>query len=227
MESVQILAQVNEETSAPDSWIILPLSRQKVILGLFGWIFGIIVGGGLFAFVAPIMIPHNYQIGTFAAIVSTLILAVLLYVCLGSLWALISDIRRLSRAAQHVIVITPTDFVKQEGNKIIHVPLEYVKHVTARGKAPVDRSMDAARGDAQIGSVGENISSFFFGRRVAESGRRGSGRKRMRTPTTLAFIDERTDQEVTVVTDTAYGDPFIIAAHLKEYVRSRIQNNVL
>lgn len=227
MESVQILAQVNGEASIPDSWIVLPLLRQKVILGLFGWVFGILIGGGLFAFIAPIMIPHNYQIGAFAAIVSTLILAMLLYVCLGSLWALIGDLQRLRRAAQHVIVITPTDFVKQEGNKIIHVPLEHVKYVTARGKPPVDRSTEAARGDMQVSNVGEGIASFFVGRRVAESGRRGSGRKRMRTPTTLAFVDERTDKEVTVVTDTAYGDPFMIAAHLKEYARSKIQNNVL
>ena len=226
MESVQILAQVNE-TDTPDSWIVLPLSRQKVILGLFGWVFGVIAGGGLFALIAPIMIPHNYQIGTFAAIVSTLILAMLLYVCLGSLWALIGDIRRLSRATQHLIVITPTDFVKQEGNKIIHVPLEHVRYVTARGKAPVDRSAESARQDTRVSGVSEGISSFFVGRRVAESGRRGSGRKRMRTPTSLAFIDERTDKEVTVVTDAAFGDPFIIAAHLKEYARARTQNNVL
>ncbi|MGH2480268.1 MAG: hypothetical protein ACRDHW_11480, partial [Ktedonobacteraceae bacterium] len=80
MESVHILAQANGEASAPDSWIVLPLVRQKVIFGLFGWAFGIITGGGLFALVAPIMIPHNYQLGIFAAIVSTLILAMLLYV---------------------------------------------------------------------------------------------------------------------------------------------------
>jgi hypothetical protein len=41
----------------------------------------------------------------------------------------------------------------------------------------------------------------------------------MRTPTSLAFIDSRDDSEVTVVTDEAYGDPFMIAALLKQYSR--------
>ncbi len=227
MEFVQILAQANTTEDVPDNWIVLPLLRQKVITGLFGWVFGAILGGGLFALIAPIMIPHNYQIGTVGAVVSTVILVIVLYVCLGSLWSLISDIRRLRRASQHLIVITPTDFVKQEGEKIIHVPLEYIKHVTARGVPPVDRSIEAARQDTRIGGMSEGIGSLIVGRRVAESSRRGSGRKRMRTPTTLAFIDERTDTEIIVVTDKAYGDPYLIAAHLKEYARAKLQNTVI
>lgn len=220
MESVQILAQVNTEEGAPQDWIIFPLLRQKVVIGILGWIFGAITGGLLFAFIAPIMIPHNYQLGTPAAIFTTLILAMVLYVCLGSIWAMITDLRRLRQAEKHVIIITPDDFVKQEGEKIIHVPLEYVKYVTARGTPPVDRSIETARQDGRASSSGENISSLIFGRRIAESGKRGLGRRRMRTPTTLAFIDSRTDSEVIVVTDRAYGDPHFIAAHLKAYAAS-------
>lgn len=220
MESVQILAQVNTDEGVPQDWIIFPLLRQKVVVGILGWISGAIMGGVLFAFIAPIMIPHNYQLGTAAAIFSTLILAMVLYVCLGSIWAMITDIRRLRSAEKHMIIITPDDFVKQEGERIVHVPLEYVKYVTARGTPPVDRSAETARQDARASTSGENISSLIFGRRVAESGRRGLGRRRMRTPTTLAFIDSRTDSEVIVVTDRAYGDPHFIAAHLKAYASS-------
>ena len=226
MESVQILAQTNAEEGIPQNWLVFPLLRQKVLVGLLGWIFGVVAGGLLFAFMAPIMIPHNYQIGVGAAIASTVILAIVTYVCLGSLWAMIVDIRRLSRASKCSIIITPEDFVKQEGNKIIHVPLEYVKYVTARGKAPVDRSQTSARQDAQVGSIGEGVNSLLFGRRVAESGRRGLKPKRMRIPTSLAFIDSRTDTEVTVLTDNSYGDPFYIAAHLKQYAAARVQNAV-
>ena len=43
------------------------------------------------------------------------------------------------------------------------------------------------------------------------------GRKRMRTPTTLAFVDSRTDDEVVIATDNSYGDTFQIAAYLKQY----------
>ncbi len=220
MESVQILAQVSTEEGVPASWIVFPLQRQKVIVGILGWIFGALAGGVIFAFMAPIMIPHNYQSGIFSAILSTLILGVVLYVCLGSIWAMITDIQRIRAADQHVIIITPEDFVKQEGTKIIHVPLEYVKYVTARGAPPVDRSVTTASEDARPASVSEGITGLFFGRRVASAGRQGSssGRRRVRTPTTLAFIDSRTDKEVVVVTDKAYGEPFYIAENLKEYV---------
>lgn len=227
MESAQILAKANVGEGVPDSWLVFPLIRQQLILGLFGWAFGAILGGGLFALMAPIMIPHNFQNGAFAAIVSTILLAIVLYVCLGSLWSLIADIRRLSNISQHLIVITPDDFVKQEGEKIVHVPLEHVRHVTARGTPPVDRSIESARQDARLGNAGVGIASFIVGRRVAEAGERGSGRKRMRTPTTLAFIDERSDKEIIVVTDKGYGDPYFIAAHLKEYARAKVRNNVM
>jgi hypothetical protein len=227
MESVQILAQANTEERIPYNWLVFSLIRQKVIVGILGWVFGAVIGGLLFAFMAPIMIPHNYQAGAGPAVFSTIILAVVLYVCLGSIWSMIVDIQRLRHAEKHVIIITPEDFVKQEGEKITHVPLEYVKYVTARGAPPVDRSAAAAREDVHTSSVGENVGSLIFGRRIAESGRKGIlGRKRMRTPTTLAFIDSRTDREVVVLTDRAYGDPHYIAAHLKEYAAARAQNFV-
>jgi hypothetical protein len=223
MESVEILAQINAEEGVPHDWLVFTLLRQKVLIGILGWIVGALMGGVLFAFMAPIMIPHNYQLGVAAAIFSTIILAIVLYVCLGSIWAMVTDILRLLHADEHVIVITPTDFVKQEGKKIIHVPLEYVKYVTARGTPPVDRSLETARQDARTGNVSEGMGSLLFGRRFTEAGRRGLRRKRARTPSTLAFVDSRTDKEVIVTTDKAYGDPFYIAAHLKEYAAARLQ----
>jgi hypothetical protein len=36
----------------------------------------------------------------------------------------------------------------------------------------------------------------------------------------LAFVDSRTDTEVKVTDNTSYGDPFKIAALLKEYATS-------
>jgi hypothetical protein len=216
MESVQILAQAGTEESIPSNWIVFPLQRQKVLVGILGWVFGALAGGLLFAFMAPIMIPHNYQSGVLSAIFSTLVLGIVLYVCLGSIWAMITDILRIREADQHIIIITPEDFVKQEGKKIIHVPLEYVKYVTARGAPPVERN---ANEDSSRAGVGEGITSLFIGRRAASGVRQGSfGRRRMRTPTTLAFIDGRTDKEVVVVTDKAFGDPHDISESLKEYV---------
>jgi hypothetical protein len=216
MESTEILDRVKAEGDAPAGWIILPLLRRKVITGIIGWICGIIIGLGLFAFMASIMIPHNYQNGTASAIFSTIILGVVLYVGLGSLWAMIMDVRRLREADKHLIVITSEDFVKQQGKKIIHVPLRYVRHVTARGGRPPEPIRTTQHSAIrEMPGLGENVASMFFGRRNV-----GQGivrRKRMRTPTTLAFIDARDDSEVIVVTDAAFGDPFMIAALLKEY----------
>ncbi len=53
----------------------------------------------------------------------------------------------------------------------------------------------------------------------------GWRRGRMRTPTSLAFLDTRTDTEVIVTNDSAFGDPFMIAALLKEYA-GKVQNLV-
>jgi len=220
MEPTEILDRVKFDEDAPHGWIILPLVRRKVIIGIIGWIAGTIIGLGLFAFMASIMIPHNYQSGTTSAIVTTILLGVVLYVGLGSIWAIIMDVRRLRQADKHLIVITPEDFVKQEGAKIIHVPLMYVRHVTARGGRPPEPA-PTNRGNSirEIPGLGENLAGMFFGRRnVSSSG--GMRRKRMRTPTTLAFIDSRNDSEVIVVTDAAYGDPFMIAGLLKQYAAS-------
>ena len=215
MEATQILAQLNTQEGAPSDWLVFPLIRQRVLIGILGWIAGTIFGGLLFALMAYIMIPHNYQMGVIAAIISTLFLGMVLFVCLGSLWSAIIDISRLRNAAQHVIILTPDDLVKQEGKKTIHVPLEYVKYVTVRGTPPVDRSLETARQDGQIHSSGTNLSSLIVGRGMAASGKKGFARKRPRTPTTLAFIDSRTEREVIVLTDKAHGDPHLIAAHIK------------
>jgi len=42
----------------------------------------------------------------------------------------------------------------------------------------------------------------------------------MRTPTTLAFVDSRTGEEVVIASDSSYGDTFEIAAFLKQYAAS-------
>ncbi len=219
MEADQILTQAKASPEAPPGWVVLPLSRRNLAIGLVGWGFGILVGLGLFVGTAFVVIPTNYQHGIGPALFSTVLLAMLLFVGIGSIWTLIVDVQRLRQSDKHLIVITPEDFVKQEGNKVIHVPLAHVRYVTARGKAPIDRTSSKESEIRHISGVGENVAGFFFGRGIIPSGA-SMRRKRMRTPTSLAFIDTRTDSEVTVVTDEAYGDPFMIAALLKQYAAS-------
>ena len=219
MESSEILMQARAGSDAPHGWIVLPLLRNKVALGIAGWFFGILLGLGLFALLASIVIPYNYQHGVAPALFSTILLGIVLFIGLGSAWSLLVDARRLRQADKYLIVITPEAFVKQEGDKIIYVPLMYVRHVTARGAPPPDRTLENAHADKQISGVGENVMGFFAGRGFTPSGSRWR-RKRMRTPTSLAFIDSRTDHEVIVTSDGSYGDPFMIAALLKQYAAS-------
>ena len=222
MEADDVLMQAKSSGEPPHGWIILPLVRSQVMTGIGGWILGAILGLGLFIPIALTVIPSNYQHGAAGAVFTSILLGILLFIGLGSLWSIYVDARRLVDANRHIIIITPDDFVKQEGSKVVHVPLMHVRHVTARGVPPPDRTPERSNSIRQVSGAGENISSFFLGRNLART-LSGSGRsrtRRMRTPTTLAFLDSRTDTEVIVATDRAYGDPFTIAALLKQYAAS-------
>ncbi|HEY5003339.1 MAG TPA: hypothetical protein VII61_09315, partial [Ktedonobacteraceae bacterium] len=169
----------------------------------------------------------NYQSGFGAALFTTLLLGIFLFIGLGSLWVLITDIWRLKHADRYTMVLTPDDFVKQEGDKIIHVPCVNIRHVTARGTPPPDRTPPTGSAVEQVSGVGENAASFLLGRRmVGALGSRSGGnsrRKGRRTPTTLACVDTRTDREVIIANDNSFGDTFYIAALLKEYAASAQQ----
>ena len=160
MEAAEILEKARSEP--PPGWIVLPLLRDKAMLGIAGWVVGVIVGCGLFVLMAPIMIPHNYLYGVVPAIFSTLVLGLVLFVGIGSAWQLIVDTRRLLQADQHVIIITPEDFVMQEGKKIIHVPLLFVRHVTARGTPAPDRTAPGTRWLAICPTWVRTFPAFFL-----------------------------------------------------------------
>jgi hypothetical protein len=219
METAEILEKARAGGEPPQGWIVLPLLRNKVAIGIVGWVFGVIVGFGLFALMAPIVIPHNYQNGIIAAIFTTIILGMVLFIGAGSIWQIIIDTRRLLQADKHVIIITPEDFVMQEGERLIHVPLIYVRHVTARGTPPPDRTVPREGVVSDMPRASENLSGFLFGRGLMPSGRR-QRRKSKRGPTMLAFVDSRSDSQVKVANNASYGDPFAIAATLKEYAAS-------
>jgi hypothetical protein len=146
-------------------------------------------------------------------------LGILLFISVGSLWMLIMDVQRLLRPDKHLIVLTNSDFVKCEGAKIIHVPLLDIRHVTPRGRAPVDRTIPDGSAVRAVPGMGESMFGLVFGRGTTEEGQRHR-RKRMRTPTSLAFMDDRTQTEVTVVNDDVYGDPFTLATIIEQYIVS-------
>src|ERR1700682_6025439 len=101
MQAEEILAKARTEDELPQGWIVFPLLRNKVMLGIAGWVFGIFIGLFLLALVAPIVIPGNYQRGVASALLTTILLGVFLFIGLGSLWALIIDVLRLVHADRH------------------------------------------------------------------------------------------------------------------------------
>jgi hypothetical protein len=221
MDTEDIIARARAGKELPENWVVFPLLRHKIMMAILGWIGGMLMGGGLLALVTPIVIPANYERGLTAAIVTTLILCMIAFIFVGSLVLLVFDIRRLGDIDKHIIVITDEDFVKQEGAKVIQVPLWHVRYVTTRGRAPIEHNLSADtttdRDTAlrQMPSMRENMLGMFLAR--GSTGPAKTPRKRLRTPTSLAFIDARTEKEITVVNDSAYGDPFLIAAVLKEH----------
>src|SRR5258708_20684863 len=156
---------------------------------------------------ACVMIPNDLQNGPAAAIFSAILRGVVLLIGIGSIWATIGDIGRLRNADKYLIVITPEDFVKQEGKKIIHVPLRYVRHVTARGVPPPDRTAPSGGAISEVPRPGDNLVGFLFGRGFIPTVSR-QRRKRIRTPTTLAFLDAPTDTELAVAPAASFRYPF-------------------
>ncbi len=227
MQAEEILAKARTSDELPAGWIVFPLLRKKVMLSIVGWVFGIFVGLALLALVAPLVIPGNYQSGFGAALFTTILLGVFLFIGLGSVWALITDVRRLMDADRHIMVLTPDDFVKQEADKIVHVPCVNIRHVTARGTPPPDRTAPTGSTVEEVSGIGESMASLFVGRHLARSfGSRSRGtsrRKGRRTPTTLAFVDTRTEREVIITNDNSFGETFYIAAVLKEYASTAQQ----
>jgi hypothetical protein len=221
MEATEILEKARAGGELPKGWIVLPLLRSKVRLGILGWIAGAIIGFGLFVVMVPLMIPHNYQYGFIPALISTVILGMVLFVGIGSVWQIIVDTRRLLEADKHIIVITPDEFVMQDGEDIRHVPLMYIRNITARGIVPPDRTAPDGAVVSNMPHVGENLSGFLFGRGFIPTISRWRARRRAKnTPSTLAFIDSRSNAEVIIRDYNLYGDPTKIATLMQDLTSS-------
>jgi hypothetical protein len=218
MEASEILEKARAGGELPHGWVVLPLLRNKVRVGILGWIVGAVLGFGFFAVLVPLMIPHNYLYGPIPALISTLILGMMLFVGIGSVWQIIVDTRRLVEADKHIIVITPDEFVMQDRDKIIHVPLMYVRYITARGIVPPDQPAPKGAVVSNMPHAGENLSGFLFGRGFIPTISRWRVRRRAKhTPSMLAFIDSRTNTEVIIKDYNLYGDPSTIATLMRKY----------
>ncbi len=228
MEAEEIIATASNDEQRPGTWDIFPLIRSKVLTSLVYWILGILMSGGLLALIIPLVIPYNYQRGPASIIFTTILLGLLFFLMAGCIWLLLADIGRLRTLDRYKIIITNETFVKQEGKKIIAVPLSAVHYVTLRGKRPVEPTSTESRPRVNPGDTMRNI--FMVGGNLGRQPTPGdpngstnslfSRKKRGRGPTSVAFLDTRTNKEVLVVNDDAYGDPVVISDVLKEHVSS-------
>ena len=97
----------------------------------------------------------------------------------------------------------------------------YIRNITARGIVPPDRTAPDSAVVSNMPHVGENLSGFLFGRGFIPTISRWRSRRRAKhTPSTLAFIDSRTNTEVIIRDYNLYGDPSTIATLMKDYTSS-------
>lgn len=221
MDAAEILSTARSG-DAPSNWVILPLRRKEVSLSILGWAVGAIIGLGLFFALFAATFPDNFEHGAGGIIITGLFLAVLGFVGIGSLWLLIKDSLRLLRADRSIIVITPQLYCKQDGNKIDLVPLEEVGYVTTKGARAPARHSSWATYEAPAPAVDPED------RRVSASATAGRmffpRRRRPRGPTSVAFVDLRSDKKIMVTNDHSYGHPFEVGETLHAFVEARLRN---
>jgi hypothetical protein len=227
-DQAQEIVSAARAGSAPSNWVILPLRREHLLRSMLEWSLGVLLGVGLFIGFFWAAWPDNFTNGAGGAVISGLILAILGFLGLGSLWLLISDLRRYLRAHQSLIIITPDVFLKQEGSKVDLVPLEEIAHITVRGtQAPTHRAswaMYQAASGGRIDPEDRQVpNSFGMGRLMFGSANARERRRQRRGPTSVAFIDLRTDKQVVVTNDHAYAHPFELGETLRSYVEARLE----
>ncbi len=220
-EAAEILTTARSG-NVPSNWIVLPLRRNQVGFDLLQWALGALMGLGLFLGLFFATWPDNFEHGAPGIVITSFILVLLGFLGFGSLWLLVRDALRWLKADQSIIVLTPDIYLKQDGKKIDLVPLEEIGYITTRGaKAPSKRSSWATYNstpepdydpeDRQIASAGL-VSQYLGGRR-----------KKPRGPTSVAFVDLRTDKKVNVTSDNSYAHPYELGETLHAYVEARLR----
>ncbi len=219
MEAAEVLA-IARSGNPPSNWVVLPLRRHQVGFAILGWAFGTVMGLGLFLGLFLATWPENFQHGPLGIILTSFFLLLLGFTGFGSLWLLVKDSLRLLRADRSMIVITPDVYCKQDGNKIDFVPLEEIAYITVRGTKPPNQQASWATYNAGPAVDEED-------QRIAGGGPMGQlfsgNRRKPRGPTSVAFIDLRTEKRVIVTEDHSYAHPYELGETLRSYVEARLK----
>jgi hypothetical protein len=205
MDAETILATARSG-DAPGTWVVWPLRRTFMRNSSLKWLGLSVVGFGLFIPVLLSTVPGIFSTRGFAFVLTGIIILALGAVAFGALSIAGYDAWRLLHADDYWLVVTPDDYVKAEpGNKVTHVPLEYVESVTLKGvRAPIETA------ETPFDATGRGVNPL-----MRTPLRLSNYRRQRATPISLGFVDSRTGKVVVVATDAAFDD-----LHGIEYVLS-------
>jgi hypothetical protein len=195
MDSETILATARLG-DAPGTWVVWSLRRQYIRNSILRWLVVSVVSFPLLILASISTLPGFLSLRGFSFVLIGILLLALGALAFGSLGIAIYDVWRLAHANAYWLVVTPDDYVKAEpGGKITHVPLEYIESITLKG---VRVRMDTA--ETPFSGAHAGINPIFAPIRQA------AYRQKRATPSSLAFVDGRTDREVVVATDAVFDD---------------------
>jgi hypothetical protein len=205
-ETEQIIATART-SPLPQGWFVWTLRRDQVRRAALGWALTGLFGFVLFIPIALSTVPSNFQAGAGLAAFTIILLFILGLVAFGGLLLMASDIMRLMRADQYLLIMTPTDYLKVEPGRVTHVPMTAVAYVTLKG-VKIPNAPDAQPTQSAV----PTFTARLFGT--------GAGyRREMRRPTSLAFLDTRTNREVIVGTDDSFDALPVLDEILDMYAR--------
>lgn len=203
MDAEAILEKARQPGDPPENWTIIPLNRREVRRTLLGWIGGALVGYVLFGLLLAVV----YNSLSFIPVA---LLAILLFVGVGSTILIAKNARMLADADRHVIIMTPDYYVQQRGGTIIMVPMDAIGNITLRGVFGGDASVVQSQ-DLDVNNAVMSLGRFMGG---------SAHRRQRRTPDSLAFVDGRTEEVITVADDNSHTDLPVLDELLRNYVEA-------
>lgn len=198
----QILQTARQSGEPPRGWTVIPLNRKEVQLSILKWVGASLIGFVLFGLLYA-------AVSDLLTVIPILVLAMLAFIGLGSLWLVAQKARMLADADRQLIVMTPETYVQQRGSRVIAVPMEEIEKITLRG-AVLDESV-YRRHDMAVENAVMTPAQMFGGRQ--------SQRVR-RSPDSLAFIDARDDSQVIIAEDNSFTELPILENLLVTYVEA-------
>lgn len=209
-EAAALLAQARTGVYPPN-WYVWPMQSGKVRRGLIRWVIYTVGGFALFVPALFIMIPDNFSGDGNKAVASLVVLILLGTMAFGSLYYLVHDLWRLATAPEHLLLMTPDDFVRSEPRKITHVPMDDIANVTLKGVRNPGSPLYSPQ------SVRSSATSMLL-----LPQRRQVSPSPFRAPL-LTFRDARTNKTIVLTQDDAFDDIRALEEVLSTFVDEKVK----